>query len=79
MTTNDENYDENCDRKFILTIGGTYGRERQPGATVTLVVPYDRLSQTLQQIQRKGGKVLGIVPYRSTFAIAIQSSQKKAS
>lgn len=66
------NYGENRDRKFVLTLAGTYGRERQPGATVTLVVTYDRLSQTLQQIHRKGGKVLSIVSSTSVLALKTQ-------
>lgn len=57
----------NEERKVVLTLAGTYGRERHASPYVTLTVPYNRLSYTLQQIHRRGGKVLDIAVSTSPF------------
>lgn len=53
-------YNSQSDPTVIIQVsGGNYG-DRQRRSNYTLSVPYSRLSQTIQQIHRTGGKITGI-------------------
>lgn len=67
-------YSSDSDRQITLQVcGGNYG-QNQRRSNYTLTVPYSRLSQTIQRIQRSGGRITGIVVQKGAVGGKVQGT-----
>lgn len=60
ITTGDTNVSTYGSRMFTIEVTGVCRQDLMRTSNYTVKVPYSRMSQTIQSINRMGGKVAGI-------------------
>jgi phycocyanin-associated, rod len=77
ITTGDTNISEYSSRTVTIQVTGVCRQSVARTSNYTVKVPYSRMSQTIQNISRMGGKVAG-VSLVGTTPVATKSSQPVA-
>lgn len=60
ITTGDNNLSSYCSRTIAIEVTGVCRQDVMRTSNYTLKVPYSRISQTIKNISRMGGKVANI-------------------